>query len=263
MSSGYSHGRIIVHRIIVATLAMLSSIGAAAEAPVVPWAAAAEATGAAATPDPAAASPLVATPVEAPEPVLTVTVMPGGDVAPVATVTLLPTPALSAEATMALPALPMATPAAALPSALKITAKARPGQKPKVAKAKTLQKLLLSRTARQQMALFASRTDDPAHARVLGDDDVNTGTDVLDLHVFYGRPEPVKDDDQDDGEDDDAISETVRLRLFLARMKAVEAHAVARAAQDEDATDELSDKVKARLAGARMAALEAHRKKFS
>jgi hypothetical protein len=74
----------------------------------------------------------------------------------------------------------------------------------------------------------------------------------------------VKASDQDDEEDLFAIPETVKLRLYLARMKAVEALALARSADQPTAgDDDLPDTVTQRLLQARMKAVEAHQKKFS
>ncbi|MFZ2266535.1 MAG: hypothetical protein WAV95_03065 [Azonexus sp.] len=144
-------------------------------------------------------------------------------------------------------------------------AELRPTDKPKLAKKPVANKSMLSRTARSQMALLAARLQ-PANAISLNffnDQDGDVGADELDLHRFFSRPRVVEFDDQDDA-DDNAISDDVKLRLFLARMKAVEAHRMASMANQPDSGEAgLSDAVKLRLSLARMKAIQAHRKLFS
>jgi hypothetical protein len=83
------------------------------------------------------------------------------------------------------------------------------------------------------------------------------------MHRSFSRPKVVKVDDPD-ADDDPLITDHVRLRLLMARQRAVEAHALATAAkQAADQDDSLSDGVKLRLFMARMAAVQAHQKKFS
>lgn len=71
----------------------------------------------------------------------------------------------------------------------------------------------------------------------------------------------IKDDKQDDPEADLlAISDTARIRLMMARLKAVEAHVLAQVPDDGEA---LPQRVTDRLKEARAKALEAHRARFS
>lgn len=242
--------------VIVAAVAALSSLGAGASVSAGTVLQAPPA-------DPAAALPLVPTPVQGPDPVMTVTVMPEGESAPVATVILGTSSASSPEPVVSLPPPPVPAPVAVLPAAMEVAEKIHPVHKVKVVKKKTIHKTLLSRTARQQMALLASKADDPNLVDIFNDHDVDLGIDSLDLHVFYGRPKLVKDDSRDDGDGDPEISEAVKLRLFLARMRALEAHGMARAAMDRDGDAALTDSVKLRLLMARQRAVEAHQKKFS
>lgn len=84
-------------------------------------------------------------------------------------------------------------------------------------------KALFSRTARFQIALFAAKSwdDFPGLAILLDGKDADSGADVSDFHVCYSRPKLSKallpDEDLD-------IPESVKLRLFMARMKAVRVH---------------------------------------
>jgi hypothetical protein len=66
-------------------------------------------------------------------------------------------------------------------------------------------------------------------------------------------------DDNQDISDVAELSDGIKLRLLIARMRAVEAHAMVQAA---DADGNLSDTVKQKLADARMRAVQAHQKKF-
>ena len=94
------------------------------------------------------------------------------------------------------------------------------------------------------------------------DEDAAPGAEDLDLHRSFSRPRVANVADQDDEDDGLGLSDTVKLRLLLARMKAVEAHKIAWAEPAHD--DEiLSDAVKLRLYMARMKAVQAHQKKFS
>lgn len=150
-------------------------------------------------------------------------------------------------------------------------AKAAPELKPEAKKtaAKKISKSMLSRSARSQLVLAAKSTPVTSKATLafLDGDDADSDSDDLDMHRFFSRPKVVKVDDPD-ADDDPLISDHVRLRLFMARQKAVEAHAMAMAAKEAakqaaDQDDSLSDGVKLRLFMARMAAVQAHQKKYS
>lgn len=158
----------------------------------------------------------------------------------------------------------MAAPSAAVtaPAKIKSVPEIKPAARLKVAKKKKLNKSMLSRTARTQLQLAEKpRTASPSLRDFSDGDDADTGADDLDFHRSFSRPRVAKVADQDD-EDDQEISDHVRLRLFLARMKAVEAHKTAKAASQTD-DDAVSEAVKLRLFLARMKAVEAHQSKFS
>lgn len=132
----------------------------------------------------------------------------------------------------------------------------------KVAHAKSM----LSRSAREQVALASAsaKPDDRARLTASDDEDADTGIDELDLHRSFSQPKVVKVSDQtDDGEEAIDLPNHIKVRLLMARTKAVEAHVlnlVGRAADFAD--DELSDTVKLRLSVARARALKAHSEKF-
>jgi hypothetical protein len=142
--------------------------------------------------------------------------------------------------------------------------KLRPSKKPGLAKQQPFPPILLSRTERHQLALLVASTEsgNAALRRFLQHDENNdSGYDELDLQRFYSRPklasEPEEDDDSQDIVD---LSEVVKLRLLFARLKAVEAHALAQVA---DPGDDLPESVRQRLAAARQLAVAAHSRKFS
>lgn len=144
-------------------------------------------------------------------------------------------------------------------------AEIRPTEKPKLAKKSAPAKSMLSRSARSQMALLTvnSQSKTAISLNFFNDQDDDTGADDLDLHRSFSRPRVVQQDDQDDA-DDASVSDYVKLRLFMARMKAVEAHKMSSVAdQPDNGGDALSDAVKLRLSMARMKAVQAHQKRFS
>ncbi len=143
------------------------------------------------------------------------------------------------------------------------TAKLRAAKKAKQATKEALPITLLSRTERHQMALMVARqknNEAPAHSA--GDEDEGQSHDGEHvLQQFYSRPRVIKDDKQDDPEADLlAISDTARIRLMMARLKAVEAHVLSQVADDGEA---LPQRVTDRLKEARAKALEVHRARFS
>jgi hypothetical protein len=143
------------------------------------------------------------------------------------------------------------------------TAKLRAAKKAKQATKEALPITLLSRTERHQMALMVARhknNEAPAHSA--GDEDEGQSHDGEHvLQQFYSRPRVIKDDKQDDPEADLlAISDTARIRLMMARLKAVEAHVLAQVDDDGEA---LPQRVTDRLKEARAKALEVHRARFS
>jgi hypothetical protein len=141
--------------------------------------------------------------------------------------------------------------------------KLRSAKRSKLTKSRPLPKMMLSRTERHQMALLAPKpkNGDQALRKQLHDQNGETGYDELVLHRSFNRPKLVSEIEDDEGSPDVAgLSDTIKLRLLMARMKAVEAHALSQVA---DTDDDLSDTVKLRLANARMNAVQAHQKKFS
>lgn len=132
-------------------------------------------------------------------------------------------------------------------------------KKAKLAKQKTFPKTLLSRTERHQLALLAQRNKGNGNpVRMANDEDGPAGYDELPLHQFYSRPRLVNDDD--DVPEIVLLSDTARVRLLMARLKALEAHALAQVTDDGEA---LPEAISQRLAAARMKAVEAHQKKFA
>jgi hypothetical protein len=142
-------------------------------------------------------------------------------------------------------------------------AKLRSAKKPKLAKKKSFPRTMLSRTERHQMALLLSNpnsTNQPSRKH-LHDEHGEAGYDELALHSFFNRPKVVSEPADSEDSDSFDLSETIKLRLFLARAKAVQAHSLAKVADDPD--DQLSEAVKLRLLLARTRAVQAHQKKFS
>lgn len=95
-----------------------------------------------------------------------------------------------------------------------------------VAQKKSLPKSLLTRTERHQIALLvdAPKSADPLQRHSVNDEDTDGGEDDLDLQSSFGRPKVVKKMEQNDDDKDQGLSDAVKLRLFLARMKAIKAH---------------------------------------
>lgn len=108
------------------------------------------------------------------------------------------------------------------------TPQARPAKKLKVAKKKTLPKSMLSRTERHQMALLAAthKNSGPSLLDFFNDEDAGSSADDLDLHRFFSRPKlaELADQGDEDSDQDQELSDTIKVRLLLARMKAVQAH---------------------------------------
>lgn len=204
-------------------------------------------------------------PIAEPEPVVTVTVIPAQERESnvVATVNLTTTATTFPElAAMAHPITGSASEAALSPPA-NLYSEVRPPKKLTSRKVNKLNRALFSRTARHQMALLAStrKTKEATLAGLFNNDDAESGADAIDIQTFYKRPKLVRAADQDGNSQ---ISDKVKLRLFIARMRAVEAHRMAHfATQQDDADEEMSDAIKLRLFLARMSAVDAHRRKFS
>jgi len=136
----------------------------------------------------------------------------------------------------------------------------------KSAKTRSIEKSMLSRTERHQVALLSAKpaTGTSVLRTLVNDGDEEYAAEDLVLHRSFNRPKVVKVTDQDDEDDLLAIPETVKLRLYLARMKTVEALVLARVADQPTAgDDDLPDTVRQRLLLARTKAVQAHRRKFS
>lgn len=138
--------------------------------------------------------------------------------------------------------------------------KLRQSKRSQQAKKKVFPSLLLSRSERNRLALLATSVKPGvSKARQFFDEENNEyGFDELVMHRFFNRPKLAAEPDLDD-EDAQDISDELRLRLFLARMKAVESHALAQA---PDTGEELTDRVTARLLLARQKAVVAHALRF-
>lgn len=134
----------------------------------------------------------------------------------------------------------------------------------KVAQAKSM----LSRTAREQIALAntAAKADDRDRLDASDDEDDDPGIDDQDLHRSFSQPKVVKKPDQADDGDKSAIDlpEHIKLRLLMARTKAVDAYILSQAgkASANTADENLPEHVKLRLFLARALAVKAHTDKF-
>lgn len=175
--------------------------------------------------------------------------------------------ALAADVAVIVTPIPMPAQVTELLGARANPAKALADKKVKVADRKPLPKILLSRTERQRIALAKAaapaKAGDPPLRKILRDEEGDGGYEDLPLHRSFSRPR-VAPADADDDDAVAALSDGVKLRLLLARMKAVEAHALAWAVDQPGVADEpLSEAVQTRLSLARMKAVAAHRSRFS
>ena len=159
--------------------------------------------------------------------------------------------------------IPMPPSVIELATTAKPVVKLRSAKGSKLAKNRPLPKMMLSRTERHQMALLAPKPKNGEQAvpKHLDGQNGETGYDELALHGPFSRPRLVSEsEDDEDTPDAVQLSGPIKLRLFIARMRAVEAHALAQVA---DTDDDLSDTIKLRLANARMIAVQAHQKRFT
>lgn len=98
-----------------------------------------------------------------------------------------------------------------------------------LALAKSLPKTMLSRTERHQMALMvAAKPQTSGHTslfHLFDDGDVGSGPEDVDLHRSFSRPRVVEvaELEVDDDATDD-LSDSVKLRLLIARTRAVQLH---------------------------------------
>lgn len=168
----------------------------------------------------------------------------------------------SADAVVTVTPIPMPAPVIEVLKPVNPTAKLRSAKKLRLAKTKAFPKTLLSRTERHQMALLATSPkvgEQQVRKHLRDENDGETGYDDLVLHRSFSQPKLVAESDDNDV-DVIGLTDTVKLRLLIARMKAVEAHALA---QMTDQGDDLSESVKLRLFMARMRAVQAHQNNFT
>lgn len=170
--------------------------------------------------------------------------------------------AFSAEAAVVVTPVPMPASVIEVLNPSNPAPKLRSARKLNLAKKKPFPNILLTRTERHQLALLTEKPKPGDLLRREYQDKENgqSGYGELVLHRFFNRPKlATESENEADNADDSELSETVRLRLFLARMKAVEAHAMT---QVSDTGDDLSDAIRQRLQEARLKAVQAHQKKF-
>ncbi|MFN4341563.1 MAG: hypothetical protein ACK4FE_05960 [Azonexus sp.] len=172
--------------------------------------------------------------------------------------------AASTPADVTITPVPMPAQVTELLAPVNPAAKLRAAKKAKLARKKVFPQILLSRTERHQVALFAAalKSNGQLTFNVFNDEDGPAGYDELALHQFYSRPRLVEDEDdeRDDGQGLADLSDTARIRLLMARLKALEAHALAHIADDGEA---LPETITQRLAAARQRAVAAHQARFS
>lgn len=136
----------------------------------------------------------------------------------------------------------------------------RSTKKQRLAKKNISPTIMLTRTERRQVALLAATTAGSLQSHTYyPNEEYEVGIDELVLHRSFSRPKVVADPD-DDENDALAVSEEIGLRLLMARLKAVEAHALN---QVPDTGEALPESVQRRLSEARLKAVEAHQKKFA
>ena len=180
------------------------------------------------------------------------------DEAPVAAEIVAP----SLDANVVVTPIPVQASVIELAAATKPVVKLRPAKRSKLAKKKPLPTMMPSRTERHQIALLAPKPkvgEQPVRKQ-LHDQNGDGGYDELVFHRSFSNPKLVSEgDDNKDIADVAELSDGIKLRLFIARMRALEAHALAQVA---DADGDLSDTIKQNLADARMKAVQAHQKKF-
>lgn len=130
-----------------------------------------------------------------------------------------------------------------------------------LAKKKPAPTMMLSRTERRQLQVLVTGTQTGTSSERSYDqkDDSQGSLGELDFHRSYSRPRVVAEVIAAD-DDSQGLSEHVRFRLLMARLKAVEAHALNQVQDDGEA---LSESVQLRLKQARLKAVAAHQQKFA
>lgn len=130
-----------------------------------------------------------------------------------------------------------------------------------LAKKKPAPTMMLSRTERRQLQVLVTGTQTGTSSERSYDqkDDSQGSLGELDFHRSYSRPKVVAEVIAAE-DDSQGLSEHVRFRLLMARLKAVEAHALNQVQDDGEA---LSESVQLRLKQARLKAVAAHQQKFA
>ena len=138
------------------------------------------------------------------------------------------------------------------------------GKKVKAAKVARVRSMM-SRSAREQMALAntSSRPDGRERLNASDNEGADSGLDELDLHRSFSQPKVAKTIKELDDDSADDLPVHIKLRLLMARTKAVEAHILNQVGKASDAEEtELSDTVKLRLYLARARAVKVHSEKY-
>ena len=138
------------------------------------------------------------------------------------------------------------------------------GKKVKAAKVARVRSMM-SRSAREQMALAntSSRPDGRERLNASDNEGADSGLDELDLHRSFSQPKVAKTIKELDDDSADDLPVHIKLRLLMARTKAVEAHILNQVGKEAEADNtELSDSVKLHLSAARARAMQAHSEKF-
>lgn len=140
-------------------------------------------------------------------------------------------------------------------------ARAKSARKQRLAKKKPAPTMMLSRTERRQLQVLVTGTQTGTSSERSYDqkDDSQGSLGELDFHRSYSRPKVVAEVVAAE-DDSQGLSEHVRFRLLMARLKAVEAHTLNQVPDDGEA---LSESVQLRLKQARLKAVAAHQQKFA
>lgn len=124
----------------------------------------------------------------------------------------------------------------AMPVAVPAAVEVRSLDQQRLSVAPKPKKALLSRSVRKQLVVLAAaapaKTVETSAAKSVfhwffDHEEEGDAADDLDMHVAYARPQPVKQKQVDaDGEDGEhgEVSDHAKVRLMVARMRALEAH---------------------------------------
>lgn len=177
----------------------------------------------------------------------------------------LPAQQPASEAVVTIAPVPMQAMVVELANYTPNTTSIRQAKKAKAAKVARV-KSMLSRSAREQIGLANSsaKQDDRAELIASDSDNDDSSLDDLDFHRSFSKPKLARSFDQTD--EDDAgldLPGHIKLRLLLARIKAVDAFNLNQAGKASGTADDgLSDAVKLRLRIARAQAVKLHAEKF-